>query len=188
MVTTARRDLLGHGFAHVPYADGEEHLFERYAATGGDAVDHLGGALLAPTFSQFQQFLLGEVVEFCDVLDQSPLDQFGHGFTAQSFDRHHLAAYEMFDATDDLWRAGMFVGTVMLCFAFVTHQGCVALRACKRKGDRSCIHRTRFQVHTDDLGDDLPHLFHLHLVPDVQVEFCDLIGVVQGCTLHRGSS
>ena len=110
-------------------------------------------------------------------MDELLPDQFGDRFTAKAIDRHHLAANEMLDPADDLRRARMLVGTIVLGLTFVAHQCSATFRTAA--GEHHGLGALFVHLHPHDLGDDLAPLLHLHPITDVEAQLGDLVGVVQ---------
>ena len=86
-----------------------------------------------------------------------------------------------------LGRTQQGVGAVVQRFTLLTLQGCAALRTRGGVHQRLCICRTRFHLYPHDFGNDLASFLHKHVVAHTQVEFGDLVGVVQGGAAHSGS-
>ena len=131
--------------------------------------------------------LVAQGVQVGVVLDQSLVHQQAHVLFPERFDVHRFARGEMLDASFYLRGAMVFVGAVMVGFALGAHQRRPASRAKADVLRGACIGRTAGEVHSDDLGDDLPTLFHQHRITDAQVQFFDLVGVVQRGPLDGGA-
>ena len=84
-----------------------------------------------------------------------------------------------------LWRTGCVVGTIVGCLSLISHQRCTALRTHLGKFHRLRPFLTAIHIYSHNLRDDLPTLFHIHIVMDMQVETADKVLVVQCGALHH---
>ena len=94
-------------------------------------------------------------------------------------DIHGPPADEVFDPAFDLWRASLAVGTVMSCFILFPDQLRAAFGTAGYEAEGQGSGAAPGFVHAHDLGDDLSTLFHVHSVPEADIQQGDLISIVQ---------
>ena len=85
----------------------------------------------------------------------------------------------------DLRRTSRVVGAIPCGFSLVTHQFGPAFRTTGDElGPWSRFRSPRIGIHTDDFGNDFPSFFHIHHVPDMQIQLLHHVGIVQRGTPH----
>ena len=106
------------------------------------------------------------------------------GFRSEGVDVHGLAGDEVLDTSLDLRWTAHIVRTIVGSLSFHPHEGSPALRTNGDKPHGLCIRIAPSSVHADNLGDDLPTLFHIDIISDMKVESPDEILIVEGGSLH----
>ena len=179
-------DFLGHRFAYKTDAQSKQYPFVGYFLRTADALDDVIRRFLA---HPVQPADIGSLqgVKIGYVPDKSFLVELVDGFRTQSFDVHGLAADEMFYLSFNLRRTGRFVRAVMGSFVFVAHQRASTFRTMGDERYLFAAGRSGCQVYTGNFRDNLPTLFHVDTVADVQVQRSDDVCIMQRGTFHYGT-
>ncbi len=93
----------------------------------------------------------------------------------------------MLHFTLDLRWTTRLIGAVMQCLAFVTHQRRAAFRALLDIDVRTGIRFPAVKLNTGDLWDDFATLLHVHIIALTDIQFRNLVGVMQRGTLDRSA-
>ena len=122
------------------------------------------------------------------IAEQPLVVESADGFGSESLNIHRLSGDKMLHFTLDLRRTSKLIGAIVHCLTLVAHQFCAAFGTTGDVRMWAGVGFPPINFYAGDFWDDFAALLHVDIITLTDIEFRDLVGVMERCPLYCGAS